>query len=186
MVTGCISNSRFHKRILRTTEQARSERRRHVHIKGLTADEVNLAPGPHISGVISLVSPWIEIESTDPLIAHISKQVMDIELAYAAFCGLGHVVIPGPKIRSDVAAYAQAISTALSHSAYMQLLIQFSIDEWVGDEDNLSENMLYDSLSAWDAWNTIRTVCRYNTQLAVGTLNCRPNMEGQADTFPQP
>jgi len=170
MITGRISNSRFHKRILQTIKQARSEQRQHIHLEGLAADEVNVTPGPHISGVIALVSPWIEIESSDPLVAHISKQVLDIELAYAAFCGLGHVVVPGPKVRSDVAAYAQAISTALAHSTYMQILIQFPIDEWVGAKDDMAENILYDPLSAWDAWNTIRTVCRYSTQLAIGAL----------------
>jgi protein arginine N-methyltransferase 5 len=171
MITVPITNSRFHKRVLHTLSQAASEKRSHVHIEALTASEVNLHPGQHIAGVIAFASTWIEVESADPLYAHVSKQILDMELAYAAFCGLGHVVIAGPKTRQNIAEYAQAINTALSHSTYMQLLIQLSIDDWLGDEESIAENLLYDPFSVWDAWNTIRTVCRYNTQLTIG----RPN-----------
>ncbi|KAA8896874.1 PRMT5 arginine-N-methyltransferase-domain-containing protein [Sphaerosporella brunnea] len=167
MITGSITNSRFHKRVLRTLAQAASEKRLQVHLDPLTADDVNLHPGPHISGVIAVTSSWIEVESPDPLYAHVSKQVLDMELAYAAFCGLGHVVVGGPKTRQNIAEYAQAISAALSHSTYMQLLIQLPIDDWVGDREALTTNLLYDPLSAWDAWNTIRTICRYSAQLTI-------------------
>ena len=169
MVTSRITNSKFHRRVQDTIARARHEGRATVHIEGLTADEVNLRPGAFISGLIAFVSPWIELDASDSLVAHVSKQILDLELAYAAFCGLGHVVIAGPKRQGDVAAFAQAISTALSHGSYMQLLIQLPVDEWTGDEANAAANVSYDAFSAWDAWNTIRSVCKYNAQLAVGT-----------------
>jgi protein arginine N-methyltransferase 5 len=176
MITAPITNSRFHKRVRHALARAASEKRSHVQIDPLTADEVNLHPGQHIAGVIAVASSWIEVESSDPLYAHVSKQVLDMELAYAAFCGLGHVIVAGPKNRQNVAEYAQVISAALSHSTYMQLLIQLPIHDWVGDENTVTENLLYDPLSAWDAWNTIRTVCRYNAQLAIGTSNSHPEV----------
>jgi protein arginine N-methyltransferase 5 len=168
MITARITNSRFHKRIQEAIARARSEKRLHIHIDALTADEVNIRPGQYMSSVIAFVSTWIEVETADSLLAHVSRQVLDLELAYAAFCGLSHVVIPSPKFQENIAEYAQAINTALSRATYMQLLIQLSIDDWVGDENSLTENVMYDAFSAWDSWNTIRTVCKYNTQLAIG------------------
>lgn len=104
-----------------------------------------------------MASPWIQVDSEDPLFAHVSKQVLDIELAYAAFCGMQQVIIPGPKSSTDVGGYALAINQALSHSPYMQILIQLPM------ADSSS-----DPFAVWDAWNTVRTVCRYHNLLGVG------------------
>jgi protein arginine N-methyltransferase 5 len=180
MITGRITNSRFRTRIQEALARARSESRAYVHIEGLAADEVNIQPGQYIGNFIGFAAPWIELDSPDPLLAHVSKQVLDLELAYGAFCGLGHVVIAGPKYRPNVAEYAQAISGALSHSTYMQLLVQLSIDDWIGDEDSIAQNADYDPLSAWDAWNTLRTVCKYSNLLALGTLAYIPSSSAEA------
>ena len=168
MISSRITNSRFCKRIQDTLAQARSEQRVHVHIEPLTADEVNIQPGHYVPSVVALASPWIEVDATDRLLAHVSRQILDLELSYAAFCGISHVVLAGPRQRENIAEYAQAIATALAHATYMQLLIQLPIDDWVGDENSVTENLAYDAFSAWNSWNTIRTVCKYNAQLGIG------------------
>lgn len=173
MVTSRITNSKFHKRVQESIARARADARPTAHIDGLTFDEVNLRPGSFVSGIIGTVSPWIEIDSLDPIVAHAGKQVLELELAYAAFCGLGHVIVPGPRRQGDVAAFAQAISTALAHGTYMQLLVQLPVDDWAGDEGNSAENSSYDAFSSWDAWNTIRTVCKYSSQLTIGSYTPR-------------
>lgn len=143
-----------------TLEQAVNDKRRHIHIDSLNANEVNIAPGNSVNSAIAFASPWIEIDSSDPLVAHVSKQCLDIELAYAAFCGFSQVVLPGPKSPESIAEYSQAVHQALGHSAYVQLLIQIPAHYSSSNE-----------LSAWDTWNSIRTVCKYSSQLGVGMLN---------------
>lgn len=171
MISSRITNTRFYKRIQDTLAQARSEKRVYVHIEPLTADEVNIQPGHYVSNVVAFASPWVEVDAADRLLAHVSRQILDLELSYAAFCGISHVVLAGPRQRENIAEYAQAIGTALGHATYMQLLIQLPIDDWVGDETSVTENLAYDAFSAWNSWNTIRTVCKYNTQLGIGREN---------------
>ncbi|TGZ76752.1 Skb1 methyltransferase [Ascodesmis nigricans] len=150
-----ISNSSFQARVKATLEQAVIDKRRHIRIDSLTADEVNIAPGNHVNVAIAFVSPWIEVDSTDPLIAHASKQALDLELAYAAFCGVSQVVLPGPQSPETAAEYAQTVNEVLNHSAYMHLLVQ------------MPTHYSSDDLSAWDTWNSIRTVCNYSSQLGL-------------------
>jgi protein arginine N-methyltransferase 5 len=168
MVTARITNSKFQTRVMAAMGQARANNRPHVHIDALTDDEVNIYPGLHVSNVIALASPWVEIDINDPLLSHVSKQVLALELAYAAFCGLSHVIIPGPNGRENAGEYAQAIQNALSYGTYLQLLVQLPIDDWVGDDSSGAGNLVYDPFSAWDVWNTIRTVCKYHSMLSIG------------------
>lgn len=114
-----------------------------------------MEPGDHMQSVTGFASTWIEVDAADPLLAHVSKQALQMELAYAAFVGLTYVVVPGPRAPETAADYAQVISASLAHSPYMQLLVNLPLSE--GD----------DELTTWDAWNTLRTICKYHPQLGL-------------------
>lgn len=168
LLTARISNSEFESRVETTVAQAAAESRTRLHLDSLTLAEANIHPGNCINSSIALASPWIEVDSENPLFAHVSKQALDIELAYAAFCGIQQVIVPGPKSTADVGGYALAINQALSHSPYMQILIQLPVSD--SNED---------PFAVWDAWNTIRTVCKYHNLLGVGKNVSSPAVSRQ-------
>lgn len=131
-------------------------------------DDVVVHPGNHISNTIALASPWVEIDSKNPRVANLSLQVLEHELNYASFCGLPYVLISGPKRRTNVAQYAQAVNTLLNKSPYVQVVIHLPFNE----EHTVSQSSGVslppsDYLSVWDVWNTIRQLCGYNPNLSV-------------------
>lgn len=150
--------------------------------------DTDLTPEDSNSALIAVASPWIDLGSKDPLIAHISRQVFNAEVAYAAFCGISSVLVQGPVQGSDVAQYSRAIMEALGLGAYVQLhivmpmtgelemegfdgehLSELARPQYVDqpDEDDDSEPEPFES---WETWNTIRSMCSYSTKLTVGTL----------------
>jgi protein arginine N-methyltransferase 5 len=161
-----------------------------------------LTPDESISQVIGVTSSWIDLGSPDPIIADVSRQVLQLELAYAAFCGVTYALIPGPRLRGcgacdgGIAHYARALLDALAQGPYMQLYIWFPmIDnskeqaEQMGDlapfarqqylnQDEAESNRL-DLFGTWEAWDMIRSICKYPSRLCVGKHNTfPPNLPG--------
>ena len=160
-------------------------------IPPLNPVDTPLSPGDTVSQLIGYCSPWIDLASADPLIANISRQVLNIEVAYASFCGLGNIIIPGPRTYScDTAEsnglmqYARAIQEALTIGSYVHVALHIPMHgnhqakEMTGDlaplarkpvesdkEEGKKEVELFET---WDAWNAIRSVCKYNSRLSVG------------------
>ena len=196
LLTAPITTPHFQSRVLATLAE-------HVeHLKGchlpdavalptispLLPEDSDLAPEETNSALIGLISPWIDLGSRDPLIAHISKQVFNIEVAYAAFSGVGNVLVHGPISGADTVQYARCMLEGLGIGPYIQLQILLPItgeleldgsegthlselarSQYVpepsedGDEDQDPE-----LFGSWETWNTIRTICSYSTKLTVG------------------
>ncbi|KAL9597921.1 MAG: hypothetical protein Q9219_004811 [cf. Caloplaca sp. 3 TL-2023] len=155
-------------------------------IPSLSPADIAVTPGEPVSQLIGYISPWIDLSSPDPVVYDISRQVLELELSYAAFCGvgngargLGNVVIPGPKLRhgssygEGVAQYAYAVQEALALSNSTQISIRMPM---MYDPDQDSEDVAGslspfarpeyvddgakskpDFLGTWDAWHIIRT-----------------------------
>jgi type II protein arginine methyltransferase len=165
-------------------------------IPPFTSMDTPLTPGDTVSQLVGYVSPWIDICSPDPLIANISRQVLTMEIAYAAFCGVGNVIVPGPRQYSNgrddtsgLIQYARAIQEALGIGSYIQMAIHLPMYDhgeppikepigdlapFVRDYYNLEESGTVkdvDLYGAWDAWNTIRNICQYNSRLSVGKIS---------------
>lgn len=172
-------------------------------IPPLTPVDTPLTPGDTVSHLIAYSSPWIDLCSPDPLIANISRQILNIEIAYASFCGIGNVIIPGPRIYSSgstdndgLVQYARAIQEALSIGSYIQIAIHIpmygfeEVKEMTGDllpfareqrtSDKSKANKEIDLLETWDAWNLIRGVCKYNSRLSVGKKPCYNHLSFQS------
>jgi protein arginine N-methyltransferase 5 len=151
-----------------------------------------LTPGDTVSQFVGYCSPWIDLCSLDPLISNISRQVLTMEIAYAAFCGVGNIIIPGPRdydsgsqTSDGLARYARAIQESLGIGGYLQMAIHlpmypqadqqataivgdlapFAREEYIQESPERDEPELFGS---WDAWNVIRSVCKYNSRLSVG------------------
>jgi len=160
-------------------------------IPPLTPVDTPLTPGDTLSQLIAYSSPWVDLCSSDPLISNISRQVLNIEIAYASFCGVGNIIIPGPRPYSSgstdndgLIQYARAIQEALTIGSYIQIAIHipmygneevqeltcdlrpFSRDQNSATKGKAAKEI--DLFETWDAWNTIRTVCKYNSRLSVG------------------
>lgn len=187
----------------------------------LSALDTNLAPGEKVTQMLGVVSPWIDLCSPDAVIYNISRQILEMEVAYAAFCGIGNLILPCPKLHhgknhaTGVAQYAHAVKKALEVGSFIHLsvtlpmmdnphdvveetqgsLALYARPEYVGVMDNESdyiqdanaplltapEELLkirprksvhvsskHDYFGTWDAWNVIRTICRYSSRLFVG------------------
>ncbi|KAL8931868.1 MAG: hypothetical protein Q9211_006678 [Gyalolechia sp. 1 TL-2023] len=109
---------------------ALNEERATPTVPSLSPADTPLTPGETISQLVGYASPWIDLSSPDPAVYDLSRQVLELEVSYAAFCGLGNVVVPGPKLQygntygDGVAQYAFAIQEALAVSNYTQILVQ--------------------------------------------------------------
>lgn len=159
-------------------------------ISPLAPVDTPLTPGSTISQTIGYSSPWIDLCSPDPLIANVSRQVLNIEIAYASFCGIGNIIIPGPRVYSSnsadgngLAQYARAMQEILEIASYMQVAIHLpmygneDVKDSTGDLRDLARigsstggeaTKEINLFETWDAWNVIRNVCKYNSRLAVG------------------
>ena len=199
MLTTPITTPLFHSRVLalldKYLEESRNSSQENIPaplIPPLTALDTSLRPDEIISQLLAVASPWIDLCSADPLIHSISCQVLELELAYAAFCGIGNVIVVGPSLRSGklhgdgIMQYALAIRNALEVGNYIQIEIKLPMvdmpevdecskpgslahrvrGEYAGTEHSKAKKT--EVFATWDAWNMIRTVCSYNARLFVG------------------
>lgn len=154
-------------------------------ISPFTPKDTKLTPDDSNSALIATVSSWIDLGSADPLIANISLQVFNLEIAYAAFCGIQHVMLNGPLPGSNVVQYSRAVSESLGMGPYIHLNVLLpmigELEHESGDGTHLAElaneqdvtlpeedDPSEDVFSSWDTWDTLRTVCNYDSRLSVG------------------
>ena len=150
----------------------------------LTPDDTNLVPDEYISTMICCTSPWIDLASPDPAIAHVSRQVFNHEVAYAAFCGVNNIMIQGPNLEASsvISQFARAVVHALEVGPYIQLqiLLPMQAGETNAARDTLNlvsrardsyktlESISTDAFWSWDAWEMVRSTCKYHPRLSVG------------------
>ena len=205
MLTSPITSPHFHSRVLTllsahlseladfesSDNSSRTSEPPAPIIPPLTPVDTPLSPGETVSQLIAYCSPWIDLCSQDPLIANISRQVLNIEIAYASFCGVANIIIPGPRTYSSgstdsdgLVQYARAIQEALTIGSYIQIALHIpmyshheEVKDLTGDLLPLARyqsggkakaNQEIDLYETWDAWNLIRSVCKYNSRLSVG------------------
>jgi protein arginine N-methyltransferase 5 len=199
MLTTSITTPQFHSNVqaILSTYIAESG---HEHKRGdlpvplippLKPEDSPLFPTDSIAQYIAISSPWIDLASPDPIISNVSRQILHLELAYAAFCGIQHVIIRAPhtiescKRHQIISQFARAISEALAIGQYLQLHILFPISPGKGkgseDHSHLSRfaqlnTSQTDSNSGqnseawepWEAWDLIRNVCNYSGRITIG------------------
>lgn len=153
-------------------------------ISPFTPKDTDITPADSNSALIAVSSPWIDLGSTDPLIANVSLQVFNLEIAYAAFCGIQHVMMHGPLPGSNVVQYARAVAEAIGMGPYISLHVLMpmigELEHESGDGTHLAElareqdvvlpeeDDAEDPFSSWDTWDALRTVCNYDSRVSVG------------------
>lgn len=154
----------------------------------LTPEDTALFPTEAVQTYSADISPWIELGSRNPLIAAISRQVLNLEIAYANFCNVTTIIMPGPPVSpaqsgdADIAQYARAVQEALLIASRVNLLVQMPMcyEPGSGSEAEKLSSLVKthavgnttppddDCYTTWDAWNQTRMVCTYNARLYVG------------------
>lgn len=200
LLTAPITTEHFRSRVLATLEdfvpqlQDRDPNQESVswpQIASFRPEDTDLEPLESNSALIGVLSPWIDLGSPDPLIANVSRQVFELEVAYAAFCGVSNLLVPGPLAESDRMQYARAILEGLGLGPYVHLhilmpmsgelelegsdgahLAQLARSQYVPepneDDDDDEEDPEVDLFGSWEAWDTVRNVCNYSNKLSLG------------------
>lgn len=160
-------------------------------VSTLTHKDTSLGPCPYIGNVLACCSPWIDLGSSNPIIASISRQVLNLEVAFANWCGVKSVVVSGPRKDGDgraIAQYARAIQEAFEVASRVNVIIHISMyrepgleeetallsTELLGSEDVAADagaDAEVDLFGAWDSWHTIRSACHYSTRLYAGRFS---------------
>ena len=95
----------------------------------LTASDTFVAPEKFSSQLLGIVSPWIDLCSSDPAVYHVSRQVLQAEIAFASFCGINVLTLPIPsstnrlKSSQGISLYANAIKESLDSFPYMNFAV---------------------------------------------------------------
>ncbi|KAF4549144.1 PRMT5 TIM barrel domain-containing protein [Elsinoe fawcettii] len=168
-----------------------------------------LHPTDAISSMIAVISPWADVTSPDPLVAHVSRQVVSVEIAYAAFCGLSNVILPPlcragvPTNPATVSAYSEMVSRSLSIGPYLQIIVPFPMDDQKIAPEDIGPSLestprstngksepveATDILSPWDSWNHVRSTCDYASKLSISLTIPRllPNEHVQSRWYSEP
>jgi protein arginine N-methyltransferase 5 len=113
---------------------------------------------------------------------------LNLEAAYANFCGVRTIVVPGPRQDESgrgIAQYARAVQEALVANrlniiVHMPMYREPDLEEKAetlssifnptAKEAETDAEKVIDLFSAWDSWNTIRSICTYSMRLFVGKL----------------
>lgn len=199
-VTAPITNKYFHTRVkelvsghLEQVEQGDTTLSSDVVVPPLTPKDTGLFPSQSVSTYVAYVSPWIDLASIDPVIASVSRQTLNLEVAYANFCGVRSIIVPG--LRRDasrnggsqgVSQYARALLEAMDIAPRVNFIVHMPMYREPGLEEGVellsalsrqphgeaSNNI--DIYSAWDSWHSIRTICRYSVRLFVGKSRLFP------------
>lgn len=207
MLTTPITTSHFHSRVLSLLSshlssiespsydavgtRGTSLNTRSITVPPLSPADTHLTPNEAISQVVGITSSWIDLCSPDPLIAEISRQVLMLEVAYAAFCGISYLLISGPKLQhgnlhsEGLIYYARAIQESMNIAPYIQFHIWLGMIEsselettQMGDlspfarteflDPSEDRTTKIDLFGTWDAWEIIRTTCKHHSRLLVG------------------
>ena len=168
-----------------------TEQAQRVVIPPLVPADTPLTPDEFTSQIVGVTSSWTDLCSPDPTIASLSEQILKLEVEYAAFCGITYLIIPGPRLHStcfhdgSLLRYARAILDALSAGPYLQIQLWIPLieepnqgNEEIGDlapfarqlffgQEDQAEKAELDLFRTWEAWDTIRSLCKYHNRLCV-------------------
>ncbi|KAH3671690.1 hypothetical protein OGAPHI_000395 [Ogataea philodendri] len=141
------------------------------------SNEVNISTGPHTLNTIGLLSPWIELGATDPLINEFSFQVISNEIAYAQFLGVKKLLLAPPKNLNHLALFTNSLNSIFHTFSDIEISISLPICEDPQVNPTTGELIpIIDPLSTWDMWNTIRIQCNYHRNLTVSLGSPKQNI----------
>ncbi|KAL6885138.1 protein arginine N-methyltransferase [Trichoderma longibrachiatum] len=221
VATTPITNSHFKSRVFKvvsdhlSTLKANGERatseatasRADPILPPLTPEDTGMFPSQAVNTYVAYTSPWIDLCSKDPVIANISRQVLNLEINYASWCGVKSIIITGPCRDASkdggsqgIAQYSRAVQEALTIAPAITILIHIpmyreplagsqteTLSSLNAEASKATEGEI-DIFTTWDSWHQIRSVCRYNPRLLVALKMPRvmPEKDLQNRWFSEP
>ncbi|CAG9979350.1 unnamed protein product [Clonostachys byssicola] len=174
----------------------------------LTPQDTSVFPSAAVNTYTGCISPWIDPCSPNRVISSISRQVLNLEINYANFCGIRSLILPGPTRDASkdggiqgLAQYSRAVQEALTIGSRLTFLVHMPMyrEPLVGLEPRTLSSVLgatppqeagkeIDLYTAWDSWNHIRSVCDYDMRLFVALRipKVMPEMALQNRWFAEP
>jgi protein arginine N-methyltransferase 5 len=152
-------------------------------VPALKPIDSTLIPSDSISQLLIMTASWVDLASSDPVIASISQQVFNLEVAYAAFCGVQHVVVHGPTLDdgSRLTQFSRAMQEAISIGPYIQFHVLLPISTLKSKNAQNNNHLAHyarhsskanggtlSDWSSWEVWNAIRQFCNYAGRISVG------------------
>ncbi|KAF2723837.1 protein arginine N-methyltransferase HSL7 [Polychaeton citri CBS 116435] len=212
LLTIPITTAHFHDRIINLVEQYENgtdsaDRQVLPLVSPLMPVDTTLDPQDTSSALIATTASWIDLGSKDALVAHVSRHVFNLEVQYAAFCGVSNILIKGPIEGSDIVQYSRAILEALAMGAYLQLHIEVPMSGELEDTGESEYTHLAefsttpvsdahveedaggdDEYISWDKWDVVRTLSNYHPRLSVALELPRqvPSLSVQSRWFSEP
>ncbi|RYP44092.1 hypothetical protein DL768_009416 [Monosporascus sp. mg162] len=186
-VTTPITNQHFHDRVVdlltRSLAALKEDEapglRPDPIVPPLTTEDTSLFPASYTSGLVAYSSPWIDLCSSNHVVSSISRQVLNLEVSYANFCGVRSIIIPGPREDSvkvghgqGITQYARAIQEAFLLGTRVNLIIHIPMYREPGLEEQVTvlsasepseeqpqaeqpqAEQEIDLFSSWDSWHT--------------------------------
>ncbi|KAI0956054.1 hypothetical protein AcV7_006562 [Taiwanofungus camphoratus] len=150
-------------------------------------DEVTVTRLDEAEGILAIVSDWLELDAPDSWVRHDSEIALLQELAYASYLNIQAAILPSPRNRVHIASYARTVNACLNSIPYIQLSVRIPIydPEVLRLSPSLTTStatescspLLSDepSIATWEMWDTIRSICDYNSRLTL-TLDLTPPM----------
>ena len=117
-----------------------------------------------ITKKVGLLSSWIDLGTTDPLINKISLKVITNELRIGVeIHDIDTFIISPPKDCSDLTSYAEIIIKILDYMSKYQPTLRLCISLPITTNDEF----VNDRLSTWELWIRIKCLCKNNSNLYV-------------------
>ena len=155
MLTTPLTTPHFHDRVMSTLADHLVELENHPSksipipkLHSLSLKDTLLGPDELVSQLLAIASPWIDLSSPDPVVYDISCQVLRLEIAYAAFCGIGNIILPTPRLHhgklhgDGIVRYAHAVQDALSVGHYINISVSLSMMDRLEDENKIHQSDL--------------------------------------------
>lgn len=118
------------------------------------------------------ILPSEDLHSIDSLIRQDSIIRLSLDVGWTQYHSIASVVVRGPIVQKHAIVYAQSIAHVLKAHPYLDLsiLLPFCPNPVVSElteEDQDEQDVDDETLSIWEIWDTIRTMCEYSPRLHV-------------------
>ncbi|OBZ72201.1 Protein arginine N-methyltransferase 5 [Grifola frondosa] len=133
----------------------------------LFRDEVTITRLDEAEGIVALVSDWLELDAADDWVRHDSEIALQQELAYASYLNVQSVIL-----RPRATGHISRLLHTDSHLRPCRLTHPPSPTR-SPVESPVSVASPEPPITTWEMWDTIRSICDYNTRLTL-TLDLTP------------
>ncbi|PSN42874.1 Protein arginine N-methyltransferase 5 [Blattella germanica] len=122
--------------------------------------------------IVGKLSPYINVDSADPIVRKLSEEALNQELSYASHLGLPAIMFT---LRNgNETNLARILHNKMQAGSTYQIWLHLPIENPVvaascyrSDEDHLQKLKEGKELDTWEWWNKFRSVCNFEKKLGI-------------------